>query len=126
MILIAVALACCGIGTPRAGTSPTLADTVAVYEQIVSEVRAERKHGVPERVLLVEGQPNSGGGYGHSHGVAGKHSRELLREMVSRGLVDSVFTYRYGRTRSSSHVRAPKEIEKSSRRGRPAAARLLA
>lgn len=93
MMLIAVALACCGVGEARADTSRVPIDTVAVYAQVVAAIRADRTHGAAERIFLAEQRPNDGGGYGHPHGVAGMHSRELLQEIVSRRLVDGLYTY---------------------------------
>lgn len=93
MILVAVALACCGFGGARADTSVAPSDTVAVYAQIVATVRAEQAHGAVERVFLAEQRPADPGAFRHPHGVGGNHSKQLLREMVSRRLVDGVFTY---------------------------------
>jgi hypothetical protein len=93
MLLMTMALACCGLIAARADTQPPGFDTTAVYAQIVAAVRAEQAHGAAEKVFLAEDRPAGGGGYGHPHGVAGKHSKRLLREMVSRRLVDGVFTY---------------------------------
>jgi len=93
MIFFAAVLACCGLGAPHVDAPAPVSDTIAVYAQIVSEVRAERKHGVAERVFLAEDRPDGGDVYGHPHGVAGKHSRGLLQEMVLRQLVDGIFRY---------------------------------
>jgi len=77
-------LACCSAAaSPGANAPAPGVDTVAVYAQVVAAIRAELPAGAP-RVYLADER------FDASHG---KHSAGLLREMLSRGVVDSVYAH---------------------------------
>jgi hypothetical protein len=83
MGLAAMLLACCAPASPGASAPAPGADTVAVYAQVVAAIRDELPPGAPRVYLSDE----------RFDGAHGKHSAGLVRELVSRGVVDGVFAH---------------------------------
>lgn len=84
MNLLAMALACCTAASPGANAPAPGVDTAAVYAQIVGAIRAELKPGA-HKIYLAEER------FQPPRYTGGRHRPELLRELVSRGIVDSLY-----------------------------------
>ncbi len=83
---LAMALACCMATSPGANASAPGLDTVAVYAQIVAAIRPELPPAAP-RIYLADER------FRFPRYTDHRHRPELLRELVSRGVVDSVYAY---------------------------------
>jgi hypothetical protein len=81
-----MALACCTAASSGTNTPAPGVDTVAVYAQIVESIRAELKPGA-HKIYLAEER------FRPPRYTGGRHRPELLRELVSRGIVDSLYLY---------------------------------
>lgn len=87
MIFVAMALACCMTATPAQNPLVPGLDTVAVYAQIVEAIRAEEPSGVVGKIFLADER------FHFPRYTDHQHRPELVRELVSRGIVDSVYVY---------------------------------
>ncbi len=83
MALLAMLLACCTAASPGTRAPAPGVDTVAVYAQVVEAIRAELPPGAHGVYLADE----------RFDGAHGKHPAGLLRELVSRGVVDGVYAH---------------------------------
>lgn len=79
-----MALACCLAASPTTHAPAPGVDTVAVYAQIVGAIRAELRPG-SHKVYLAEER------FQAPRYTGDRHRPELLRELVSRGIVDSLY-----------------------------------
>ncbi|MEW5931480.1 MAG: hypothetical protein AB1941_28770 [Gemmatimonadota bacterium] len=86
MSFIAMMLACCTAASPVTNTPAQRVDTVAVYAQIIGAIRAELKPGA-HKIYLAEER------FQPPRYTGDPHRPELLRELVSRGIVDSLYLY---------------------------------
>jgi hypothetical protein len=84
MGLLAMALACCLAASPATNAPVPGVDTVAVYAQILDSIRAELKPGA-HKIYLAEER------FQAPRYTGGPHRPELLQELVSRGIVDSLY-----------------------------------
>lgn len=84
MGLLGMLLASCAPVSPGASAPAPGADTVAVYAQVVAAIRAEPASGSAGRIFLADER------FDASHG---KHSAGVLRDLRSRGVVDSVYAH---------------------------------
>lgn len=85
MINFAVALACCLATNPGAKTPALSSDTALVYAQIIRTIRDEQASGTGEEIYLADERLQ------FPYGSAGRHSTQLLTELVARGVVDGVY-----------------------------------
>jgi hypothetical protein len=84
-------LACCAPASPGTGAPAPGADTVAVYAQVVAAIRAELRPGT-HKVYLADER------FRFPRYTESRHRPELLQELVSRGIVDSVYVYEQRRS----------------------------
>lgn len=91
MGIIAMALACCMAASPGANAFTPGLDTVAVYAQIVAAIRDDLPPGAPKIYLADER-------FRFPRDTDHRHRPELLQELVSRGIVDSVYVYEQRRS----------------------------
>lgn len=82
-----MALACCTAVSPPTKSPAPSVDTAAVYAQVVAAIRADRPAGAPERIFLADTR------FAAPRYAGGLHPEALLREMVSRGVVEGVYEY---------------------------------
>ena len=86
MSLLAMALACCLAASPGTNAPAPGVDTVAVYAQIVGAIRAELRPGA-HKIYLAEER------FRPPRYTGDRHRPELLQELVSRGIVDSLYLH---------------------------------
>ena len=85
MIKLAMALACCLATGSGTNTPPLSSDTALVYAQIVAAIRAEQAPRAAEKVYLADERLQ------FPYGGSGRHSGQLLSELVARRVVDGVY-----------------------------------
>jgi hypothetical protein len=81
-----MALACCLTASSGTTAPAQGVDTVAVYAQIVGAIRAELRPGA-HKIYLAEER------FRPPRYAGGPHPEALLRELVSRGVVEGVYEY---------------------------------
>ena len=87
MSFTALMLACCTAASPGTNAPAPGVDTVAMYSQIVAAIRADRPAGAPERIFLADAR------FAPPRYADGPHPEALLRELVSRGVVEGIYEY---------------------------------
>jgi hypothetical protein len=85
MINLAMALACCLATSPATITPALGSDTAVVYARVVGAIRAEQTGGVGEKIYLADERLL------FPYGSTGRHSPQLLAELVSQGVVDGIY-----------------------------------
>ena len=87
MGLLAMLLACCTAASPGTSAPAPGVDTVAVYAQVVAAIRAGEPRGITGRIFLADER------FRFPRYTGERHSPGLLRELLSRGIVDGVYDY---------------------------------